>query len=139
MPDTAKVSLDAVQMETVRRALADAIELQTEAAGGYCDDCELDGAGLCDQHAAGLTWRQEYQDLKAQLEPEARAEVEVETGRAGPDWRQAARDYATKVMTAPAAADHSQAAREPDRTSGRPFAPPIYGVYPGQADLEAEL
>ena len=30
-------------------------------------------------------------------------------------------------------------AREPDRTSGRPFAPPIYGVYPGQADLEAEL
>ena len=71
MPDTAKVSLDAAQMEIVRRALADAIELQTEAASGHCNDCDLDGAGLCDAHAAALTWRQEYRDLKAQLEPEA--------------------------------------------------------------------
>ena len=139
MPDTAKVILDAAQLEIVRRALADAIELQTEAAGGYCADCELDGAGLCDQHAAGLTWRQEYQDLQAQLEPESKAEVEAEIGRAGPDWRQAARDHAAKVMTSPAAADHSQTAREPDRTLGRPFAPPIYGVYLDQADVEAEL
>jgi hypothetical protein len=70
MPDTHAITLSAVQMETVRRALADAIELQTEIADGHCNDCDLDGAGLCDQHAAGLTWRAEYQDLAAQLEPE---------------------------------------------------------------------
>jgi hypothetical protein len=59
--------LDAVQLETVRRALADAAEYQTALAEAYCADCGKCEYGRCDEHAAALTWRQEYRTLAADL------------------------------------------------------------------------
>jgi len=72
-----QVTLDAVQMETVRRALDAAAELETQSLEGGCGDCDLDRDVRCDEHAASLTWRQEYRDLQRDLAsgPELTAEA----------------------------------------------------------------
>ena len=49
------VTLDDNQMNTLRLALADAVELQTESVDSYCADCELSAHGVTVRRDAMVT------------------------------------------------------------------------------------
>ena len=63
-------------MNTLRLALADAVELQTESVGSYCADCEL-LAQWCDQHQAEQEQRQAYNQLADAIEAQIEADLEL--------------------------------------------------------------
>ena len=73
---TLVVTLDDNQMNTLRLALADAVELQTESVEGYCADCEL-SAQWCDQHQADQEQRQAYHLLADAIEMQIEADLEL--------------------------------------------------------------
>ncbi|HUK73793.1 MAG TPA: hypothetical protein VLW50_34460 [Streptosporangiaceae bacterium] len=69
---TSVVTLSAAQAETVRQALADAIEWRDPRGGTGCDDClALDEGGewprMCDDHDADQAAVHAYRDLAADL------------------------------------------------------------------------
>ena len=68
-------ALDDVQMHTLRLALADAAELQTESVDSYCADCELP-AQWCDQHQAEQEQRQ-YNQLADAIEAQIEADLDM--------------------------------------------------------------
>ena len=70
------VTLDDNQMNTLRLALADAVELQTESVDSYCGDCEL-SAQWCDQHQAEQEQRQAYNQLADAIEMQIEADLEL--------------------------------------------------------------
>lgn len=72
------ISFDPVQMDTIRRALDAAAELETQSLEGRCADCDPDPGGRCDTHAASTSWRQEYRDLRHQLQPETERDAQLE-------------------------------------------------------------
>jgi hypothetical protein len=72
--------LDPTQVETVRQALDDGEEYETEVLGGDCRDCTPELGERCDLHAAGSTWRQEYRHLREELPRRAGRERELEAG-----------------------------------------------------------
>jgi hypothetical protein len=70
------VVLDDSQVNTLRLALADAAELQTESVDSYCADCEL-SAQWCDQHQAEQEQRQAYNHLADAIEAQLEADLEL--------------------------------------------------------------
>jgi hypothetical protein len=72
--------LDPTQVETVRQALDDGEEYETEVLDGHCAGCTPELGERCDEHAAGSTWRQEYRHLRDELHPGKHREPEAEAG-----------------------------------------------------------
>jgi hypothetical protein len=74
---TQVLTLDGAQLETLRYALADAVELQTESVDSYCADCEL-SAEWCDMHQAEQEQRQAYSELADSIEMQVEADLQAE-------------------------------------------------------------
>lgn len=52
----------------LRAALADAAAWREERGGGYCRDCELHPAGLCEAHGEDLDLAQAYLEMLHEME-----------------------------------------------------------------------
>jgi hypothetical protein len=59
--------LDDAEWDTLRQAIADAIDLRVKAAAEPCPDCVTHPALLCPGHAAELDWVSLYTELAHDL------------------------------------------------------------------------